>query len=163
MARVYRLLPPRKELREVFRYNEKTGKLYWRVSPSRNVQAGTECGCIYSSTGYRILNYNGRKYGAHRIIWMLVTGEDPESLFIDHINRDKTDNRIENLRLSTNAENLCNKPTKGAYLFRNKWRAQIHLKGKTKYLGSYATEAEAVEAYQKAAKELKGDFYFPYA
>ena len=94
---------------------------------------------------------------------MLVTGEDPESLFIDHINRDKTDNRIENLRLSTNAENLCNKPTKGAYLFRNKWRAQIHLKGKTKYLGSYATEAEAVEAYQKAAKELKGDFYFPYA
>jgi hypothetical protein len=69
---------------------------------------------------------------------------------------------LQNTPLTT-AENVSNRPTKGAYFTRNRWRAQIQTKGKNIHLGYYSTEAEAVQAYQKAASELKGQFYFPYA
>ena len=163
MARAYRVLPPVTELQEVFKYNKITGKLYWRVSPANNVFSGDLCGTVCKSTGYTCVWYKNTKYLAHRIIWAIIYKQDPGQFFIDHINRIKTDNRVENLRLATPAENVSNRPTKGAYFTRNRWRAQIQTKGKSIHLGYYSTEAEAVQAYQKAASELKGQFYFPYA
>jgi len=163
MARVYKVLPPVAELQEVFKYNKITGKLYWRVSPANSVSSGDLCGTVCKHTGYTRVCYKKELYLAHRIIWAIVYKQDPGQILIDHINRIRTDNRVENLRMATCAQNGSNRPTKGAYLTRNGWRAQIQTKGKNVHLGYYSTEAEAAQAYQKAAIELKGQFYFPYA
>ena len=163
MARQCKPLPTPEELGEIFKYNKITGKLYWRVSPANSVSSGDLCGTVCKSTGYTCVWYKKTKYLAHRIIWAIIYKQDPGQLCIDHINRIRTDNRAENLRMATPAQNGSNRPTKGAYLTRNGWRAQIQTKGKNVHLGYYSTEAEAAQAYQKAAIELKGQFYFPYA
>lgn len=89
---------------------------------------------------------------AHQFIYYLATGEVPE--YIDHINRDKTDNRIENLRSVSNQENLFNTNAKGYYYFKKikRWQAQIMINGKSILLGSYVNEEEAKIAYQTAKK-----------
>lgn len=79
------------------------GKLYWRkptsVTGSGPNQPGKEAGCKHHY-GYRVLNFRKKMYQVHRIIWELHNGSVPDGLTIDHINRDKLDNRIENLRLA---------------------------------------------------------------
>ena len=91
-----------------------------------------------------------RKLGlAHRLII-----NAPEELQVDHINRNKLDNRKSNLRLVNNQENNWNKEAKGYYWAKhaNKWGACIGLNGKTIFLGYYKTEAEARQAYLEAKK-----------
>jgi hypothetical protein len=90
----------------------------------------------------------------------------PEGMEVDHINRDPSDNRKENLRLATHRQNLYNSTypnqwgCKGVTLdvARNKWRAQIRIDGRKVNLGRYETFEEAAEAYRKAATELHGEF-----
>jgi hypothetical protein len=113
--------------------------------------------------GYVYVRLMGRSYGEHRLIHMLFTGEWPNQ--VDHINGIRSDNRPENLRSATHAQNCMNrKPTgrssKGCYWQpkRNKWIAQIGISGKRKTLGYFETEAEAKAAYAKAAGALHGEF-----
>ena len=107
----------------------------------------------------------GKTHQAHRIVWQLHNGQIPDGLQIDHINGIKDDNRIENLRLDVNKENpqnisepQCNNTS--GYLGvswnerEKKWRAQIMVKGKRKYLGLYDTKEEAYEAYLAAKRDL---------
>jgi hypothetical protein len=72
---------------------------------------------------------------------------------IDHINRDKLDNSIENLRVVTHQENQFNRDFKGYGFYRGKWRARIGIDGKRISLGYYDTEEEAREAYLEAKKK----------
>ena len=112
--------------------------------------------------GYVYVRINGKSFGEHRLIHLLFTGEWPYQ--VDHRNGLRSDNRPENLRAATHAENCRNRrplrTSKGCYWQpkRGKWIAQIGVDGKRKTIGYFATEAEALAAYSKAANELHGEF-----
>lgn len=115
--------------------------------------------------GYIRIRLNGVEYRAHRIVWELHNGKIPEGMLIDHINRIKTDNRIENLRLATQSQNLNNQPgrsklglPKGVQISNSKYRAKITINGKSIHLGVFDTPEEAGKAYEDKAVELYGEF-----
>lgn len=111
----------------------------------------------------RTLNNGKQKaISMHRLIMDAKPGQQ-----VDHINGNGWDNRRENLRFATNRQNQGNQRIrkfsssyKGVCLHKrtNRWYANIKLSGKTKYLGSYASEEAAAKAYNKAAKEFFGEF-----
>lgn len=123
--------------------------------------------------GYLLLSFwtGGKFHGAlyHRAVWIWHHGAIPE--IIDHANRDRIDNRIENLRACTRSENQANRPgnrdkkhgikLKGVGLSGRKTKpfcARIIHKKKYINLGRFHTEREAGEAYLAAAKRLFGEF-----
>ena len=161
-------LPPLEELQKVLSYNPETGVFTWIVSPSPRAPAGSVAGYINPSRGYRRIKFQDGIWATHRLAWLFGTGEDPGDLTVDHINRNKLDNRLVNLRLATQAQQNMNKGLrsnntsgfKGVCWHREnrKWRAKVYIKGKGKHLGYFATKEEAVEAYQKAAADNYGEF-----
>lgn len=152
-------------LKEVLHYNPLTGIFTWRVSRSK-AKAGNPAGSI-ENTGYLSIGIDGARYGAHRLAWLYEYGTMPEQE-IDHINRLRTDNRIENLRESTVAENIYNRGVsrrntsgyKGVTRSLNRWMAMIKVAGKSMYLGTFTTRQEAAQAYNKAARQYFGDFAY---
>lgn len=121
------------------------------------------------SKGYWQVEIDGVLYRAHAIAWALMTGEwPPDDKYIDHKDGDGTNNRWENLRLATHAENLWNSRrsknnksgTKGVYWDprKQKWKTQI-CRMRVRYdLGHYDTVEEAGRAYERAARELFGEY-----
>ena len=104
-------------------------------------------------------------YRAHRLIWLMYHGQWPPQE-IDHINGDRADNRIVNLRLATASQNRANSKVyktnrcgfKGvARTPYGRWVARIHFE-KTKYLGTFDTPEEAHAAYVRAAQAAHGIF-----
>jgi hypothetical protein len=102
----------------------------------------------------------------HRLVWMFHNGETENE--VDHIDRDPSNNRIENLRQVTRQQNNINTVRKdsscrGICLHKRtqRWYAQIGVCGSRVYLGSFKTTEEAKECYDKTAKEWFGDFYPP--
>ena len=83
------------EIKFYFRYDKDTGLLYWRRS-KRGIKRNSPVGS-FNNKGYLKATLHTRGLLVHRIIWVLVYGKFPEQE-IDHINGNKTDNRIENLR-----------------------------------------------------------------
>lgn len=109
------------------------------------------------AAGYIQISLEGKRYLAHRLVWLYHTGTWPKNQ-LDHINCKKDDNRIENLRDVTPQQNHFNKPfyvkgfikTKGG-----KYQARITKKPyRSLYIGTYDTEEEAHEAYIKAKASL---------
>ena len=157
-------LTEQKYLKELFRYDPVSGKLYWRVNKSSRARIGVEANCL-TKYGYYNVSIDYKRYLVHRIIWKMITGTDPDS--IDHINGTRHDNRIENLRSVDTSINMKNKSIRkdnphgktGAYWNKqNKnWRATIGLNGKLKCLGSFKNKEDAVKARNEA--ELKYNFH----
>jgi hypothetical protein len=153
-------------LLEMFTYLE--GDLIYRIRPARNVQIGTIAGCP-DNAGYRIIRIAGKAYKAHRLVWLYHTGNWPaEGFELDHIDEDKANNRIDNLREATSAKNKLNVSLqtnnksghKGVHLNRlGTYSASAKLHGKHHWLGSYPTAEEASAAYQAFAKANHGEFY----
>lgn len=161
-------------IKECFRYSKEDGRLYWLNRPVQHFSdersrkswnskyAGREAGTL--SHGYRMINLNGSFSRAHRIIYFIEHGVFPKN--IDHINGNKLDNRIVNLRPATRSQNMMNRPKqknnlsgmKGVSLRRGLWRARITVQRKEHFLGWFKTKEEAFEAYQKAAGEYHGEF-----
>lgn len=159
-----RALPDAQALRDAFRYDPETGHLYWRRAlGTSNVKVGAVAGCPRPD-GYVDVSFGGELWKAHRIIWKIVTGEDPVE--VDHINRQKSDNRWCNLRNANRFQQMHNIPSKKKALPRgvtrhsNGYRARITVKTKTIALGYFRTVAEAEEAYRKAAQRYHGEFAF---
>ena len=117
---------------------------------------------VKDSNGYFVGKIFGRKYLAHRVSWAIYSGEWPEHQ-IDHINGNKLDNRIANLRCATNQENGKNRAigtnnTSGAIgvFFRNRdlvWVAQVSINGKQKHIGYFKSKDEAIQARANANLE----------
>jgi hypothetical protein len=94
-------------VREVLAYCPDTGALAWRVDRSIRVLAGMLAG-TRNCDGYTQVQIGSRRFYAHRLAWYLHHGQDPGDLQVDHINRDRSDNRICNLRLVTDRGNKLN-------------------------------------------------------
>jgi hypothetical protein len=159
MTEVIRLIkgskvePTQDLLKELFYY--KDGKLFNRIQRGSKALVGEEAGCLHNR-GYRHIKINGNIYLSHRLIYIYHNGEIADKLYTDHIDRIKSNNNIENLRLVTGQENQFNTDAKG-YCFHkasNKFLARIRLNGKLINLGLFNTEDEARDAYLKAKKEL---------
>lgn len=153
-------------VQELLAYEETTGVLRWLKSRSNVVKVGDIAG-KKNDAGYLVVRLNKKHYRAHRIAWLLTYGEWPAS-GIDHVNGDRSDNRIENLRLATAAQNGMNsrRPSgntsghKGVcyYKARDSWISYITANGKRHHLGYFKSKRAAIEAYSDAAKRLHGQF-----
>jgi hypothetical protein len=93
---VTKRIPPQKALKLTFKYSE--GHLYWKT-PTYRIRIGDRAGCIRVEGGYHVTKLNNKEYKTHRLIWTWHYGEIPEGISIRHIDGDKLNNRIENLRL----------------------------------------------------------------
>lgn len=142
-------------------YDPLTGLFTWNEQCGR-VKKGQVAGTV-KSNGYVQIRVRGRLYLAHRLAWLCVHGELP-SLMIDHINQNKQDNRIANLRLANKSQNAQNttapKTNTSGYKGvswsgnSNKWRACIKLNQVFKHLGYFDCKEKANAAYKSAAKQL---------
>ena len=154
MPRAYKPLPPAAELWERYDYKPLTGELVLR-EPRGCLPAGTAVGSL-SGNGYLYAGHNGRQVTIHRLIWKWGTGSEPTDQDIDHINQQRTDNRLWNLRAVSRTLNCLNRPGTGYYKEGNRYYARIYSQGNRKRtsLGSYATAEEAKNAYLTAKREL---------
>ena len=155
-------------LRELLDYSPETGKFRWRTTGKGRcrVKGGDQPGYI-GNHGYRSIGVLGREYLAHRLAWLYVHGEWP-SKFPDHINLDKLDNRIANLRAASKSQNSANRGApksntsgfKGVWWSKvgNKWTAAITVGGKAQHLGYFATPEAGHAAYCMAATRIYGEF-----
>lgn len=158
------------ELREILHYDPETGIFVWRArenvrGPKVIKLVGQRAGAP-NSESYINIKITGRSYKAHRLAWLYITGKWPKQ-HLDHINRDRADNRFSNLREATEQQNSCNRAKsqnsksgfKGVSLFRNgKWQAQIGVKRKKIFLGYFDRAEDAHAAYCEAAKKAFGEF-----
>lgn len=146
-------------------FDYRYGELYWRVRPNGRVKLGSKAGSL-GGRGYYQIQINGKLYYTHRLIFLYHHGYLPN--FLDHIDRNTTNNKIENLREATASQNGMNQNTsknsssiyKGVCWRknRNKWQADIAIDHKSKYLGVFKSETDAARAYNNAAIELFGEY-----
>lgn len=163
------------QARAVLRYEPETGRLFWRERPQETFAsdwawkvwnmrwAGAEAMTALNSKGYRSGKIWSNIHRAHRVIWLMQTGEWPEDQ-IDHINGVRTDNRWGNLREVTNTENGRNQKKHvtnttghtGVYWEpdRKKWAASVNIRGRNKRLGRFDTIDAAVAAREAANKKF---------
>ncbi|WP_446027824.1 HNH endonuclease [Lelliottia amnigena] len=161
--------PTREDIQKYFCCDTNTGMIT-RIVDSSTAKAG-EIPIHVNNCGYHLVCVLGRRVGLHRIIWIVGNGFIPGGMEIDHINGDKGDNRISNLRLCTPTQNRQNKSKyknnksgfKGVYYesaqrVKKPWRARIVVNKKAISLGNFLTKLEASQAYQEAAKKYFGEF-----
>lgn len=150
---------------EYFYYKE--GELYWKIKVANRIKQGDLVG-NFSKIDYKRVKLLGKTYLVHRVIYEMMMGSIPEGYQVDHINGDKLDNRIENLRLATpeqNSKNTKGRTTsktgvKGVFFHKasKKYRSDITInKGKV-CLGYFDTIKEAAAAYATAAKLYHEEF-----
>ena len=161
-------------LRQLLTYEPETGKLYWCERPRGMFKSDRSCrswntrfagneAFTAKLTGYHQGAVLGGRFLAHRVIWAMVHGEWPNE--IDHINGDRADNRLVNLRSVSHSENGRNQRppttnTSGVVGVRRHggagvWRACIRVSGRNKHLGSFKSMEDAIRA-RRAAEQAHG-------
>jgi hypothetical protein len=148
---------------EIFEYND--GKLFWKVSFSSRILVGSEAG--FCSDQYLAVVIHRKRFFIHRIIWEMHIGPIPNKMFIKHIDGDRKNNRISNLRLVTRSQLLSDLHKPRYRIGRTseflgvswcasnqRWTAQICSNGKRYSLGSFTSEFEANNAYIQAKLKL---------
>jgi hypothetical protein len=181
-----RVRPSAKHLRECLRY--KDGKLFWLVRPRRHFKSdqahnawnarysGKEAGYLsirkykHYKPDYRwMLGIDGEERQRYVLIWVIHHGKwPPEKLEIDHKNKNSIDDRIENLRLATHAQNQWNSRVntnsksgcKGVTWYKayKKWSVKVWFRNKPVFVGYFSDLSDAKNAYAKTAQKLFGEF-----
>ncbi len=151
-------------LKSILYYDPLSGKWTWLKHYYKRL-IGKEAGQI-KQTGYRIIKINNKEYMSARLACLYMTGEWPKEE-MDHKDTIKLNDKWENLREASRAENTRNRNAKLTSLIglkgvrlttSNKYEANIKLNGQFKYLGTFDTPKEAATAYANAAKEAYGEF-----
>jgi hypothetical protein len=143
-------------------FDYKDGELYWKKS-GPNKRTDRPAGAV-NGDGYRRIKYMYKLYAVHRLVWA-YHGNDPAA-FIDHINGDVLDNRIENLRTATHSQNCMNRRVrfdsrsgvKGVNLRKGKWHTCVILNNEKYSAGTFDRKEDAMAAVDKLRKELHGEF-----
>tara|TARA_R110002094_G_scaffold157781_2_gene144049 strand:+ start:17418 stop:17915 length:498 start_codon:yes stop_codon:yes gene_type:complete len=149
-------------LLSILSYNPITGEVTWENPTSHRLKRGDRAGCV-NGNGYRIITFQRNPFLEHRLIWLMLYGEWPEQ--IDHINQDKTDNRLSNLRNASSLENhrnlsISKRNTSGftgvswSKTYQH-WVASISLNKKSVCLGCYTNKVDAINC-RKEANEKYG-------
>lgn len=155
---------------EYLRLDFEKGEIYWKKSRGGKI-AGSRAGCVWAdprkghgNKQYRVIGINGELYREHRLLFCFFYKSSFEGLEIDHVNQNSLDNRIENLRWATRATNGKNvkKPNTNSSGFvgvswdkkAQKWEARIMVEGKSKHLGYFTNQEDAI-----AAREAANDKY----
>jgi hypothetical protein len=151
------------DVREHLDYDPETGRLFWK----------DEAGSINKVSGYRYVKVRQKLKLAHRVAWAIYYGEEPaKGVLIDHINGDRLDNRIANLRLASYSQNSANAKlhTRNTSGFKGvakvvrigrwtgRWQASITVRNKQMNLGYFGTAEQAHQAYLAAARKYQGEF-----
>lgn len=145
------------ELKRLLDYDPGTGVFTWKAG-RRCVRPGDIAG-TRTDRGYISIKVNRKLHKAHRLAWLYVNGEWPPDQ-IDHINRVRDDNRIENLRAVSHRENnknrVNNTPFPGVCFdnHRQKWKAYIYFDGRKKHLGYFTTKLAACYARHQSEINL---------
>lgn len=154
-------------IKEMMQYVDEIGELTWKKITTNRVKIG---GIIGSPTtnGYKYTKLWGKRYSVHRLVWLYHHGCFPTN-DIDHIDGDRLNNRIENLREATRKENTLNTGMrtnntsgyKGVSWNKRagKWSSEAWMNGKKNYLGLFLTPSAASNAYNTFCKEHHGEFY----
>lgn len=158
--------------RRILSYDPYSGEFVWNAEARKAdggrgmKRGGMKAGCV-AGTGYLVIHILGRQYKAHRVAWLMHYGAWPQGL-IDHKNRNRLDNRIENLRDATyeiNAENrskpiASRNPLPGvkAHPRSGHFSAKVVTRGRCTYLGTFHTAEAAHEAYLAAKRALHVGF-----
>lgn len=147
------------EISKYLSYNPENGVFTWVGVPlhGKKELLGTRAGTVHKH-GYRVIRLHGKQHRAARLAWLFSNGEWPINT-IDHKNGNRDDDRIENLREATKAEQNQNivrsenssTGIQGVYFNSGKWRVMIGVSRKLVWLGSYDSKDEAIEA-RKAGK-----------
>lgn len=172
-------LPSPEYLRKILRYDPETGKLFWLPRPDVDFSAlnvarawnsrwdGKEAFTGLNDAGYHRGSIGGLFLRVHRVAWAMQTGAWPDGE-IDHKDTDRSNNRWDNLRAASRAENQRNtglrsnnssgvkgirwKPEK------DKWQARIRVDGRERHLGHFDDVGAAAAAYRAASVAVHGDF-----
>lgn len=165
-------------LRGCLEYDQDSGALIWRTRPRQHFDsdrgwrnfnsrwAGKQAGTVSETTGYVFINFNGILYPGHRIAFALHHGDWPDG-HIDHVNGQRADNRMENLRVCSRSQNQMNRPKqrnntsgfKGVTRHVDgRWRACIKAGPKRHHIGLFDSPQEAHAAYLAAAERIHGEF-----
>lgn len=174
----YKELPSPELLRKLLRYDPETGKLFWRErgpeffklkrdQTAWNSRFANQEAFTSLSRGYKLGGIFSGRYSAHRVIWAMQTGYCPTQQ-IDHIDRDKANNRWENLREASGSQNQANRLSKenssSKYLgvswcnTYKKWRAHVRDKKRGVFLGRFDDEIVAAKKYDAHAIRIHGEF-----
>lgn len=170
--------PSPEELRRLLRYEPDTGSLFWLPRPREvfvskrgwsvwNTRFANKEALTAISEGYRVGNINYKLCMAHRVVWAIVHGQWPDE-DVDHINGDRADNRISNLRAANRTQNNMNSGRRsdntsgyrGVYFSKQQgqWHARVHFNRKAVHVGFFDTAEAAHIAYCEAAKKYHGEF-----
>ena len=147
-------------LREALNYDSLTGIFTWQFAND-----GHEIGEIAGSasrSGRRTILIDGQTFYASRLAWLYVYGKWPIN-FLDHVDGNPGNDKIENLRDCTHAQNMANAKSvktglKGTYFKNGHWVAKITQNYRQQWLGYFNSEQEAHAAYQQAARKIFGEF-----
>ena len=163
--------------KELLRYDDESGNLYWKARARMHFQTDRACSMWNAryplaeaghkgEDGYIVIGILSTLYKAHRVIYLMCQGILPKE--VDHIDGDKGNNRIANLRAASRRQNMANysKPEnntsgyKGVSWSRSsrKWKAYIKVMDKQKHLGCFPCKIEAAKAYNAAANKYHGEF-----
>lgn len=136
-------------LQELFYYNKNTGIFHWKVKKP-GVKHTDDISTICAQ-GYKVVTLNRKRYYVHRLVWILVTGKDANG-FIDHKNRDKADNRFDNLRVVSKSQNEHNTSKRKSN--KTGYKNISYYKSSASYVAEYMLNGKR---FKKAIKAEYGD------